>query len=53
MNNVIDYKDVLRHLFKKVLEKKDTDKEYKAERQLYRWTKQDEYFDFSCMEGEK
>ena len=50
MQKVIDYKDVLRHLFNKVLEKKDTDKEYQAERQLYRWTKQDAYFDFEFME---
>ena len=46
MSNVIDYKDILRILFNKVLNQKDTDKEYRAERQLYRWTKQDKYFDF-------
>ena len=49
MSNVIDYKDILRILFNKVLNQKDTDKEYKAERQLYRWTKQDKYFDFDQL----
>ena len=49
MSNVIDYKDILRILFNKVLNQKDTDKEYRAERQLYRWTKQDKYFDFDQL----
>lgn len=49
MAKVIDYKDVLRHLFNKVLEQKYTYKEYRAERQLYRWTKQDKYFDFDQL----
>lgn len=52
MSNVIDYKDILKNLSNKVINKKDSDKEYRAERQLYRWTKQDKYFDFSYMEGE-
>ena len=49
MSNVIDYKDILRILFNKVLNQKDSDKEYRAERQLYRWTKQDKYFDFDQL----
>ena len=49
MSNVIDYKDILRILYNKVLNQKDTDKEYRAERQLYRWTKQDKYFDFDQL----
>ena len=49
MSNVIDYKDILKILFNKVLNQKDTDKEYRAERQLYRWTKQDKYFDFDQL----
>ena len=49
MSNVIDYKDILRILYIKVLNQKDTDKEYRAERQLYRWTKQDKYFDFDQL----
>ena len=49
MSNVIDYKDILKILYNKDINPKYNDKECRAKRQLYRWTKQDKYFDFDQL----